>query len=210
MVASYESPEAVRAARNFDETSCIEWLVEHTRPDDVFWDIGAHHGYYSCLLGQEAATVVAFEPFPPNQEIIDVNFHRNQLENAQLNKIALSDNDEKSRLTIDKDSQFNATPSVMDSQDSGLKIQTRRADSLIKDDVPKPTIAKIDVEGAEMQVLKGFGDYLEDISLHTIFCEAHGEFGVDEIDIADILEDAGFTVESLGERGPNSFIGATR
>ena len=82
-------------------------------------------------------------------------------------------------------------------------------DSLIdRDDLPSPDVVKIDVEGAELQVIQGLSSALA--NARVVYCEVHPQH-VDEEDVFDALRSLGFTVERLGTReGGHSFVRALR
>ena len=82
-----------------------------------------------------------------------------------------------------------------------------------EENLPKPTVVKIDVEGAEMKVLHGMEQLLD--SVEILYCEiphsmlANGK--VSGEDVRNLLLTYGFELEVLDEReGGNEFVKATR
>lgn len=69
-------------------------------------------------------------------------------------------------------------------------------------------MVKIDVEGAEVRVLEGFGESLSDI--RTVLCEVHTdksrEFGDSPPMVERRLERAGFETVVLMEQGMDSHV----
>jgi hypothetical protein len=90
-------------------------------------------------------------------------------------------------------------------RDEGLvDVSIMRADGLIRDQrVRPPTVIKIDVEGYELEVLRGCGDLLDSTDLRAVFIEVHfqllHERGLDHApeEISSRLTRAGFKVRWL-------------
>lgn len=143
------------------------------------WDIGAHIGYhtlaFASLVGSSGC-VYAFEPNPYNMERIRQHIGKNQplAECIRIMDYALSNSDDQQPLRIsplyflssigylDTNGTY---PSERISKSTYNKLETtmvsvRRADSLIKEGLQPPALIKIDVEGAEVQVLEGAQDLL--------------------------------------------------
>jgi len=138
-----------------EETAIIARLLPHV---DVFVDIGANLGYYSCLALQHEKPVVAFEPQQQNLECLFQNLIANGWQDkAEVYPVALS---ERPGLL----SLYGASgPSASLIQDwAGYSSRYKKT-------VPVATLdnilagrfsgqrlfVKIDVEGAEYSVLKG-------------------------------------------------------
>jgi FkbM family methyltransferase len=138
-----------------------DWLT----PDGVVWDIGSNLGLFSlpAALKVIRGQVYAFEP--------DVDLAGNLLRSLRLdgNKelhiavlcVAVSNADGASAFQISKFSRaMNKLEAVGKWHDSQVAFEelrsvvTMRIDTLSKTLVP-PTAIKIDVEGAEMEVLEG-------------------------------------------------------
>lgn len=177
-------------------------FLNDIRSDDVVWDVGAHLGFWTCGIGsivEEAGTVVAFEPFPPNADRLQDNITRNDL-SAEVYEVALADEDGTATLSLPDAELGNTMGSLAhETSDSSIvEVATKRGDSI---DAPAPTAMKIDVEGAELSVLKGMGDNLVDCRL--IYLELHPDFLPDSVSVTDIqsyLAERDFDIEQLSER----------
>jgi FkbM family methyltransferase len=109
--------------------------------------------------------------------------HSRLLTNRRLNELdfthlslALSDDSDVRRFDVPRAGIRAAEGTLVGADDveETIFVSTARADQLIDDEVvPVPTAVKIDVEGATPAVLRGFGDYLGEISLAYI--ETHGD-----------------------------------
>ena len=63
------------------ETSA--WLASALEPGDVFFDVGAHAGYFTLLGALQVGStgiVVAFEPTPANADVIARQIEENGLQ----------------------------------------------------------------------------------------------------------------------------------
>lgn len=76
-------------------------LLSDLHADDVFYDVGANVGIYSCLVGNIIGSnrVVAFEPHPGNAELLLNDVNLNELEPTIFNK-ALSDEEGEVSLAV--------------------------------------------------------------------------------------------------------------
>ncbi|QWC20179.1 FkbM family methyltransferase [Halorubrum sp. 2020YC2] len=193
------------------EEKLIRRILSSVRQDDVFYDIGANVGIYTCLVASQldSGNVSAFEPIPETFEILKRNVDRNDV-NAKLFKIALSDRNGSTSMSV-----RGQTGHQFSESDGTLEIETRRADDLIEDqEIKPPDICKIDIEGAEYLALKGFKKTLAESDCRRIFCEIHTD-KIQEIAgsadaVEDLLDDLGFKLEYLGDRRANYFVDATR
>lgn len=200
------------------EAQVIRDVVSELRQGDVFYDIGANIGLYSCVVSTvlEETDVVAFEPSPPAFSKLDKNARLNRAPFRRY-QLAVSDADARTTLAVDTDDTY-ARMSTLEPQGGTTahdrtEVTMRRLDSLVGDEqLPEPTVAKIDVEGAEYDVVRGMGDVLDGVRL--LYCEIHhpvlSNFGTTARELRDYLNSAGFEVERLYRRDENEFVKATR
>lgn len=131
------------------------------KPGDVCYDIGANFGFFSLLFSRLAGTtgiVYAFEPVPANASIIARNAYLNRLNNIKILKIACSCEAGRSELLLAHHVGGAVLKSVGVPPDlaGSLMVETSTVDALVtSQQIKPPTIVKIDVEGAEMDVLQG-------------------------------------------------------
>lgn len=133
-----------------------------------FFDIGANFGLYSVLLsGSPSVRVIeAFEPLPRNVNQLSANLYLNGLDTTvTVHSLALSDGEARMALFVDGHSTgvstINPEGVARDTAayDSSIEVQTRTLDSLttLRD---TNVLVKVDVEGAEVQVLQGMQGFL--------------------------------------------------
>ena len=130
------------------------------REDDVVIDVGAHVGLFTLKAAKRARTVVAVEPHPFNYRLLLRNIAFNRLRNVIPVNLALSNYDGISKLYIGKDSVSHTTKKEMRSISPPcieyLEVEVKTLDRLADElKLGKVTFIKIDVEGAELHVLKG-------------------------------------------------------
>lgn len=153
------------------EDKFADALLSSIRPDDCVWDVGANVGYYTERMSRLARHVVAFEPVPESCRQIDSK----ALKNVDCLLIALGDASREMPMFVDH--QFS---SLACASSAGARIQTvrvARGDDLIS--LPQPNVIKVDVEGYEVEVIRGMHQVLEHV--RALFMEIHFQ----------ILEDRG-------------------
>lgn len=149
------------------ESELTKYLLNNLQEDSVFVDIGANFGYYTCIAGKKikkasGGKVFAFEANYRAYELLEKNIILNWLDETAVKtfETALSDEEKVMEFSSykyrfggsgfrtheDKDSMLNEVEILM--------IQTQKLDNCIPDDQPVDFM-KIDVEGAEFNVLKG-------------------------------------------------------
>ncbi len=179
-----------RTGRNWYDRACINnpiWLEmrfirDHVaQKGDVVLECGSHHGCSTILLSSwvgASGKVVAFEPFPANFEILEKNVRLNNLRNVLPRMEALG----AASGTI----TFDEASSAVTSSGNGVHVKVSRLDEY---EHLNPTFLKIDVEGFEMQVLRGAKNILWKrpklaIELHT---ELLPQFGASVEDIFGLI-----------------------
>lgn len=198
------------------ERPVLETFLDCLRADDVVYDIGANTGLFACFAGQalDAGSVVGFEPEPANRRRAAENLARNaDGTTATVRPVALFDTDGETELVV-RGGLGEGTHQLGDEEcNRTVTVSTRRAETMIENGtIPVPDVVKIDVEGAELNVLDGFGPFLSDI--RVVICEIHRdkvqEFGATNTMVENRLERAGFDLEQILERGHDYHVLASR
>ena len=159
------------------ESHVRTWLMERLKPGQVFFDVGAHHGWVSMwtlpLVGK-AGFVVSFEPSPANLSILEWHRARNTFSKWSIVPKAVSDADVKEEeffLVDTGDSPMNSlttgahgTPLMNGRDITKTSIQTITLDTYCRESGLRPNLVKIDVEGAELLVLRGAAKLLAESS----------------------------------------------
>jgi len=196
-----------------DEGDIVEAVLSDITDSDVFYDVGANVGLYTCFISQKSKQTIAFEPHPENAVRLRENVTLNEIRNLEVREEALSDTNGDAELAVTGvDVAGEGTHSLATgSEDKTVGIRTVRADSL-PTRVPEPDVVKIDVEGAEMSVLRGMEDLLD--SCRLVYCETHAkklnQRGESHEDVINLLSESGFSVEELESRGEETFLRAMK
>jgi FkbM family methyltransferase len=161
-------------------------LKAFVRPSDTVWDVGAHLGLYSRWLVQhlKAGEVCAFEPLPQNVPELEHNLALGKVwERVRILTWALAGEDGTAKFQMENvHSGMGALAKTRPEEECwshGLapvtqKVTTRSVDSILaKRDAPVPAVIKLDVEGAERQVLEGGREFFGGPSARLLI-ETHG------------------------------------
>lgn len=210
-----DSPSETARLVGAGERDVIEDILNDIQPDDVFYDVGAHIGKYTCIIAASinANHVVAFEPNPYNFERLNENIENNEQEVLTYN-IALMHQEDELELKIEKlEKGGNASVFFDNNTESVRTVQAKSGDEVVEDyQLPLPNILKIDVEGAEIKVLDGLEDTLSAGEVKTIYCEIHPKILMDNgespDEVVNTLQRFGYEIEWLD--GHEWFIKATK
>jgi len=144
-------------------------LLAAVRPGDCVWDGGANVGFYTSRLLERVGPngrVVAIEPSP---ECLDVLCEAGDDARRIVVAAALSNTDGEAYLRLS--GERGTTSSLSESRSGAVPVRTVRGETLVRDGIPAPDVAKVDVEGFESEVIEGLGDLLGGI--RSILVEVH-------------------------------------
>jgi len=173
------------------------------RPGDVVFDIGGDAGYYSLLFALSTTAsgrVYVFEPIPKAIQRIEENAKLNSFEQIEVIRTALGSN--AGSFVLEK--PFEESRINLQKQQPGpddILVQVVRFDDLATErSLPRADLIKIDVEGAEMEILRGMENYVAThrpafaIELHPSLLPQFGS-SVDEV--TSWLRIRGYTLTAL-------------
>jgi FkbM family methyltransferase len=143
---------------DYNNMSLLRLLL--SRGKNTFFDIGANIGSYTLIASEVAdATVVSIEPHPETFALLEQNVRRNGRDNVVCLKVALSGEEGEVRFTSDSESSTNRVVQAEENGEGKLRVPCRRLDAVCRELKLVPDLIKIDVEGYEVAVLKGFGEF---------------------------------------------------
>ena len=136
-------------------------------------DVGAHHGEYAILLGKAAqkkgGRVIAVEPNPLSFEVLEKNVRKNNLENVvYCEQCAVLDNPRTVNISLDGSQSSVSGGAASDT----IAVEAVTLGMLVrKHQIAAIDLLIVDVEGAELPVLRGFPWGRMEVG--KIFCELH-------------------------------------
>lgn len=146
------SPEFEKAVLN-----TLVMLIHKNEADISFVDVGAHIGRYTVLVAkliQNNGLVVSIEPHPENYTKLLKNIELNGLRNVIPFQVAAWSHDCTLKLNVAF--KYGQHSTVEDYGLGYLNIIAKSLDNLLQEfPYKKNIIMKIDVEGAELHVLRG-------------------------------------------------------
>lgn len=188
------------------EAHVTEHLVEQLRSSRCFADVGALVGYYTCLAAKlrPEAEVHAFEMDADNVRLLERNVELNGFDNVIAVEAAVADKAGTLRYA-----PRSGGGGVFKLASFGTQLDP----SLLRDVATvslddhfaggnDPDLLKIDVEGAEMLVLRGMRRIL-DQARPRVFVEVHPNtiqgFGSRADDVLDLLESYGYRCRQVSQ-----------
>jgi len=194
---------------SISEEPILKDILSNINPNSNFFDIGANIGIYTCFVSSKlkSGSVHAFEPDQNNLNRLRENLNINKFTTpVHTYDYALSDETGLQELFLEgSGAPGEGSHSIVSNMNRsrGVEIQTHEGDELVGHDLPAPDYMKIDVEGAEYNVLRGLSDTIQR-ERPIIYCEVHEELlqdqGYSTDQLIEYLHGFGYTDEKLYER----------
>jgi len=170
------------------------WL----RPGMTVYDVGANVGFLTVIaaaLVGDQGRVYAFEPVPELADEAEHNATLNYFRQVTVCRSALSHSDGQAVFQLSDDvTQGKLVTNTERPNARQLVVQTQKLDSVVqKDRLSQPDLIKIDVEGAEADVLDGGAQTLREIRPNLLI-ELHSTNN----QVAERLEAFGYVGRVLG------------
>jgi FkbM family methyltransferase len=178
-----DSPDALyRAAACRKEPETIRWIEQAIRPGDVMYDVGANVGAYALVASKHcggAITVLAFEPSFATYDQLCRNILLNGCEASVIpHLMCLTERPGLVRFghtSLAPGSALHISGGTPEGQTSIVywqEIPGFSIDFLVSQfGFPVPNHIKIDVDGSELNVLRGAADTLDSDRVRTIQVE---------------------------------------
>jgi FkbM family methyltransferase len=209
------TPGAGLKPGHIDSLELLEMIShDHSLPaEPVLFDIGSNIGTWTLLAKSvlPAAIVHAFEPLPDHV----LAFQKNcvSLEGVYLHQYCAGNEDATGTLNVssfsDSSSLLDATPLEFEHfnirKQKEEQVEIKKITNLISDKtLPVPDIIKLDIQGFELEALKGTGEHLGEV--RYIICEvSFKEYYHKQalfLDIANYLHGYGFQLFAFGKNTP--------
>jgi FkbM family methyltransferase len=150
----------------FLEPLTCELIGKLLKPGDTYVDVGAQIGFHSMVARRHvgpSGKVVAFEPQPYNGQKFLNNCRLNGFENVTLYMAAVGNKEGTVRLRLQSAADTSRlslclTP-INDEAQAYYTLMTKLETVLRAEKVKRVKLLKIDVEGYELEVVKGLAEF---------------------------------------------------
>lgn len=178
--------------------------------DSVFLDVGANHGEFTLYAAKRtpAGRVLSFEPVPETFKHLEDNVRLNGFTNVTLCRCALGDHPGDVTIYAPLDSGFDCNSSLFPPAGHPAEARTVAMETLDQVigrlGIGKVDVMKIDVEGAEVAVLRGAQDTLRAhrpaliVELNENALRAAGSSGRE---LTNLLSETGYQLHLIGRFG---------
>jgi|TARA_B100000035_G_scaffold137327_1_gene117049 FkbM family methyltransferase len=178
--------EEWKSGSSFTQNKCLDEFIKICKKEDLKFnhilDIGAWVGTWTCAMNEFCGRIVAFEPDPVHYECLVKNVPAD----VETHQLAVGNDTKMISLSDD-----NFTQAKRIIGDGNIPMVT--IDGLGLSDVD---MIKIDVEGYEMEVLKGAEKTLENIKYLMIELNNNTKkYGSSNVEIEKYLRKKGFRVK---------------
>ena len=175
-----------------------EALRRHLGPGGVFFDVGANVGFFTLLgarLAGDGGRVFSFEPVPANAASIRAHVAVNGFSHVKVLELALGDRDGEETMSVPDDPSWafleHRAPDRLTARKVAVRVAT--VDTLVAGGrVPAPAVVKLDVEGAESEVLRGMEQTLREHG-PALVAEMHDG----NAEFVALAESLGYSVSNL-------------
>lgn len=192
-----------------------EWrfLNRFLKKGMVVLDIGAHHGFYTILAAKKVGSsgrVVAFEPSPRELRRLAFHLKVNHIVNVEVEPFALASEDGQRMLFLvdGRDTGCNSLrPPAVSEPTREINVKTKSLDDYLgqHQNIGNIDLVKMDVEGAELEVLKGAARLLRRNPRPVFMVEVQdirsAPWGYAAGAVYDTLAQSGFHWFSIGTNG---------
>jgi FkbM family methyltransferase len=197
--------ESLRRWDYSSEQGMFNIMQERLRPGDGFIDIGANfglHAVFAASIVSETGQVVAVEPLPKNVSYLTKHCELNKILNMDIVQAVVSNDSAKQIEFFFPDEQFIQTGGLKskNGEDKKLLVDNLTLNNLVSRHNRRFNMVKVDVEGAEMDVILGGEDFLRR-NRPDLLIEIHGfalpSFGYSVEDILGKLKAIGYKEKRL-------------
>jgi FkbM family methyltransferase len=193
------------------EPEFVSALCKHVSRGDTCIDVGGNLGYYCMLMATLVGTqgrVFTFEPVSENLAVLKENISLNNLTNVELVNSALGARAGTMSLIRSEAGSVSATPSVrgyaVAGPQSTVDVQVTTLDAFLEHKNLRPSVIKIDVEGAELEVLRGAVNTLR-TARPAVLVEVHGWDDASSGEVKEFFSSLDYGISLAGVRGHEAF-----
>lgn len=195
------------------EPQVTSLITSTVKPGMTVIDIGAHVGYYSLLFAKcvgPAGRVFSFEPLPENLALLRKNIELNHLNNVRCFESALFSGAKELCLAVPDESPNSGDGSVIhDRGGKHILVSATTLDSFCAGHDLQPDLLKMDVEGAEYDVLMGATETIARCRPELLIELHHFDGSLAAHPVPDLLSGWGYQMEWVERSHLTSHILAT-
>jgi FkbM family methyltransferase len=168
------------------------FLLHVLRKNDLFIDVGSNVGTYTVLASAVVgARCIAFEPVPPTFRKLCRNIRLNDTSDlCELHNAGVASQEGALVFTSDDDCKNRVVNQAVAPTQNTVSVPVNTLDAVVGNRLP--TLIKIDVEGFELEVLRGGDRVFKTPSLHGVITELNGsgrDYGYEDATVfAQLLE----------------------
>jgi FkbM family methyltransferase len=178
------------------EMPVMGW-IEKLGPGQLLLDVGANIGLMSLAAAARGCDVMAFEPEERAREVLEMNFDLNGIPRDRICAAAIGRTWGMAKLYIAQAIAQSTT--AVEKNLPFQEVSVIPLDDLVRQ---VPDAIKIDVEGAELDVIEGAKEVLESMRPGGwVIVETHNKAKTSGRLIANHLDGAGFQTHRLVGRG---------
>jgi FkbM family methyltransferase len=200
-----------RVGRGFEEAE-QKFLLRFLQPGMTVLDLGAHYGLYTLLASKRVGRggrVIAFEPSPRERQKLQRHLQVNRCQNVQVEGVAVGSTDGTAELYVcmaQATSYNSLRPPAVDDPTVQIQVPLVKLDTYLEQaHIGTVDFIKMDVEGAELGVLKGASNLLRHPSRPVLMCELADErtnpWNYRSVEIYDFLVECGYHLFSINPNG---------
>jgi FkbM family methyltransferase len=149
------------------ENSELAFVEAYVKPGMTVLDLGAHHGLYTLLASKRVGVtgkVFAFEPSPRERKSLRRHLFLNHCRNVTVESMALGKENAEVDLYVVEEWAAGCNslrPPDVSAKTTRTPVQVTRLDDwLNKHEIGPVSFVKLDVEGAELDALRGAEGFL--------------------------------------------------
>lgn len=188
-----------------------ETLSQYLKPGDIFYDIGANVGFFTIVAAKlvgSSGKVYAFEPEAENVATLRHNAQINRFTHVSAIAKAVSRTTGQAEFLLANYCGGHTLATVGSRADARdvISIDVVSIDDAIgQNEIDPPTFVKIDVEGAEIDVLYGMTQTIKEyqpIILYEVDDRNKENLLSKQEEIAAFLRERGYAIENLADSYP--------
>lgn len=193
---------------NYEDPLMINTFCSWLQPSTVFYDLGANVGFYALMANRfiSIGKIYSFEPMPYIRTVFERHIALNKKfitnDNIIILPFAISDHEKETSFSNGISHQDGNTyikaSKVYNEADSIIMVKCYSIDELLQQGFKPPGIIKIDVEGAEYDVLKGAVNTLKEYKPYILLATHECHLPGVKDQCIHFLTELGYTLKHTG------------